>query len=115
MAYFDSEKNRAIWNKRLAQLEKEKELRKLNGYRPANQKQAAVQNAAADFLKPGVTIITFEQLVAKEEMRRRMRLQAERAARQRQAAAQMQHPAREVHTERTAEPARAAGIQAANH
>ena len=75
MAYFDSEKNRAMWQKRLATLEKERDRRKMNGYRPNDRREAET---------PGVRTITFEQLVAKEEQRHKEHVRLARAARQRE-------------------------------
>ncbi|MCR5674366.1 MAG: hypothetical protein K6G16_01525 [Lachnospiraceae bacterium] len=83
MAYFDSEKNKAIWEKRLAMLEQERDRRKREGYRPTDRK-AVTQTATAAMAetKPGVRIITYEQLIAKEEARHKERARAARAARQ---------------------------------
>ena len=94
MAYFDSEKNRAMWQKRLATLEKERDRRRQNGYRPtAAARTASVQNQASvagmSENRPGVRIISFDELVAKEERRHMERIRAARA-RQREAVPQMQ-------------------------
>ena len=67
MAYFDSEKNKAMWAKRLSMLEQERDRRKAEGYRPMDRNQAKAQDAAP--VKEGVRIITFDELVAKEEKR----------------------------------------------
>ena len=72
MAYFDSEKNKAIWQKRLSTLEKERDRRKLSGYKPTDRRQVNAGAAkAAEETKPGVRIITYEELVAKEEAKAR--------------------------------------------
>ncbi|MBO5504793.1 MAG: hypothetical protein J5969_09985 [Lachnospiraceae bacterium] len=83
MAYFDSEKNRAMWQKRLATLEKERDRRKMNGYRP-NDRRAAETSRSLEAETPGVRTITFEQLVAKEEQRHKEHVRLARAARQRE-------------------------------
>ena len=46
MAYFDSEKNKAMWAKRLSMLEQERDRRKAEGYRPMDRNQAKAQDAA---------------------------------------------------------------------
>ncbi len=97
MAYFDSEKNRAMWQKRLQTLEKERDRRRQNGYKPAEVRRGgSIQNQASmtgmSETRPGVRIISFEELVAKEERRHMERIRAARA-RQREAAPQMQSSA----------------------
>lgn len=84
MAYFDSEKNRAMWQKRLATLEKERDRRKMNGYRPSDRRAAQEALRGAEAETPGVRTITFEQLVAKEEARHKEHVRLARAARQRE-------------------------------
>lgn len=84
MAYFDSEKNRAMWQKRLATLEKERDRRKMNGYRPNDRRSASDMARVAEGETPGVRTITFEQLVAKEEQRHKEHVRLARAARQRE-------------------------------
>lgn len=64
MAYFDSEKNKAMWERHLANLEAEKEKRKESGYKPSPLKAPkAVEK------RPGVRVITFQELVRKETAR----------------------------------------------
>ncbi|MCR5177848.1 MAG: hypothetical protein K6C95_02560 [Lachnospiraceae bacterium] len=82
MAYFDSEKNKAIWSKRLAVLEQERDRRKREGYRPTDKTQKKSDDIQITNVKPGVREITFEQLIAKEEARHASRKRAARAARQ---------------------------------
>lgn len=41
MAYFDSPKNRAMWERELQGLRRERENRIINGYKPGNQGQQA--------------------------------------------------------------------------
>jgi len=87
MAYFDSEKNKAMWEKRLSMLEQERDRRKREGYRPTERRKiSSSENQAQADVKPGVRIITYEQLVAKEEARHKARARAARAARQAQMA-----------------------------
>ena len=62
MAYFDSEKNKAMWERHLATLEAEKEKRKESGYKPS----AAENTRNTIEKKPGVRVITFQELVRKE-------------------------------------------------
>lgn len=47
MAYFDSAKNRAMWNRELAQLRQEKAERAANGYKPVEKETAAAKSKAA--------------------------------------------------------------------
>ena len=94
MAYFDSEKNRAMWQKRLQTLEKERDRRRQNGYKPTEMRRSgSSQNQASmagmSETRPGVRIISFDELVAKEERRHMERIRAARA-RQREAVPQMQ-------------------------
>ncbi len=85
MAYFDSEKNKAIWEKHLASLDEERQRRKENGYKP-EKARAVVSNEPSR--KPGVRVINFEQLVAKEQARTKARRERERV-RQRELQPQM--------------------------
>ena len=39
MAYFDSAKNRAMWNRELAELRQEKERRAIEGYKPRSAEE----------------------------------------------------------------------------
>jgi hypothetical protein len=78
MAYFDSEKNKAIWQKHLASLDEERQRRKENGYKPEKAKAVV---ADENSVRPGVRVINFEQLVAKEQARSKARKEM---ARQRQ-------------------------------
>ena len=48
-------------------LEQERDRRRAEGYRPAERKQ--IQAGDAEPVKEGVRIITFDELVAKEEKR----------------------------------------------
>lgn len=47
MAYFDSAKNRAMWNRELQELRAEKQLRAANGYKPVD-KNAKTQEKAGE-------------------------------------------------------------------
>lgn len=64
MAYFDSEKNRAMWDKRMSSLKEERERRRETGYKPGAEVKEASESAAK--VKPGVRVITLEELIAKE-------------------------------------------------
>ena len=67
MGYFDSPKNRAIWNRELDRLKEEKELRRqgLSGSRAAQEKEDTKPRQA----HPGERI-TFRQLLADEQSKR---------------------------------------------
>ncbi|MCR4745053.1 MAG: hypothetical protein K5894_07455 [Lachnospiraceae bacterium] len=45
MRYFDSAKNRALWEKEIDALDAEREARKKNGYKPAAMDKSAVSKA----------------------------------------------------------------------
>lgn len=65
MAYFDSPKNRAMWERRLADLRVEKERRKEEGYMPQEQtKQEQVMNDSNPFRRR----ITYAQLEEQERI-----------------------------------------------
>ena len=74
MAYFDSEKNKAMWEKRLTFLEQERDRRKAQGFRPIDRNQ--MKQDGAEPVRQGVREITFEELCAKEEKRRQMQKNA---------------------------------------
>ncbi len=80
MAYFDSEKNKAMWSKRLAILEQERDRRKREGYRPTAKVQTGSEDIQITNVKPGVREITFDELVAKEEARHAQKKRDARAA-----------------------------------
>ncbi|MCR4902416.1 MAG: hypothetical protein K6A23_06130 [Butyrivibrio sp.] len=86
MAYFDSEKNRAMWQRHLSDLEVEKNRRKQEGYKPQTNKTSIAEKKEE---KIGVRVISFEQLVAKEAERARIRKEIARS-RQLEARKQMQ-------------------------
>jgi len=77
MAYFDSEKNKAMWQKRLNDLESERDRRKLEGYKP--QPKNKIQTLEKADVKEGVRMISFDELVAKEQARTRARREMARA------------------------------------
>lgn len=66
MAYFDSPKNRAIWNKELQALRAERERRAKNGFKPTEKRETmAVQNEQQKqqrALRPGSRRINLEEL-----------------------------------------------------
>ncbi|MCR4763561.1 MAG: hypothetical protein K5696_08520 [Lachnospiraceae bacterium] len=95
MAYFDSEKNKAIWAKRLSVLEQERDRRKQNGFKPAQRLKIGGDTAQSEEARPGVRIITFEQLVAKEEARHQERVRQARAV----ARQVMQEPQMQPHAQ----------------
>ena len=66
MAYFDSEKNKAMWQRRLAGLEQERERRVREGYKPGTQRSEAKVTDIRQ-VRAGVRIITFDELVRKEQ------------------------------------------------
>lgn len=63
MGYFDSAKNRAAWERKMAVLREERKRREAEGFKPgAGQEETKKQ----DILKPGVTRMTFRELEAEE-------------------------------------------------
>lgn len=87
MAYFDSAKNKAIWQKRLAVLEAERDRRKREGYKPEPKRGRTGEKKKT--MAAGVRIISYEQLVEKEKARTRARKEQARE-RQRELARQRQ-------------------------
>ena len=80
MAYFDSEKNKALWNTRMAALRQERDRRERDGYKPQNRRNPAVESLNTEATRePGVRIITFDELVRKVEGQRRQERIYERA------------------------------------
>ncbi len=67
MAYFDSEKNKALWEKRMAGLRSERDRRKLEGYKPNMVGDDTVTEASGK--NPNVRVITLKELMAKEAAR----------------------------------------------
>ena len=63
MAYFDSAKNRALWQEELARLTAEKERRKKGGASGGHGKDGKVSSAAEN---PQVVKITFQELVEEQ-------------------------------------------------
>lgn len=51
MAYFDSPKNRAMWEKEMARLRKERELRKKSEYAIPDERQENMEQAMEDTKK----------------------------------------------------------------
>ncbi len=51
MAYFDSPKNRAMWERKMAGLREEKQRRKENGYTPEKKEQKRADEAENPFRK----------------------------------------------------------------
>ncbi|MFI3250195.1 MAG: hypothetical protein R3Y07_04465 [Eubacteriales bacterium] len=60
MAYFDSPKNRAIWDKELVGLRQERAVREANGFQPAAEKEKAMEKDLNPYRKQ----INLEQLEA---------------------------------------------------
>ena len=81
MAYFDSEKNKAIWEKRLTELGREKTRRAENGYKPRPNESLMAVSENSIINIPMVRIITFEQLIEKEQRRHRLAMQQAKKAR----------------------------------
>ena len=80
MAFFDSPKNRALWNKELESLDAERERRRSEGYKPQREGFRVVMGGAADknmyANNPKVRRINLKEL---EEIERKAR-EAEREA-----------------------------------
>ncbi|XME01767.1 hypothetical protein QYZ88_013825 [Lachnospiraceae bacterium C1.1] len=72
MAFFDSPKNLALWNKELESLDAEKERRKSEGYRPRQTKEAApdTENKRVMGANPKVRRITLKELEEIERLSR---------------------------------------------
>lgn len=64
MAYFDSPKNKAMWEKEIARMETERERRKENGYKV----EADDVKKSED--RPLVRLISFEELGRKVRMKK---------------------------------------------
>ncbi len=64
MAYFDSPKNRAMWEKELSGLRQEKQFRAENGYTKQNQVQKQKESSS-----PYRVRITFAELLERENMK----------------------------------------------
>lgn len=64
MAYFDSEKNKALWEKRMTTLRGERDRRKLEGYRP--EAVMSYKEEDISLKNPSVRVITLKELMAKE-------------------------------------------------
>ncbi len=65
MAYFDSPKNQAIWDKEIAQMEAERERRRQNGFKPVEKQDAPSETGHSVFFegeRPGVRRITLKEL-----------------------------------------------------
>lgn len=69
MAFFDSPKNRAIWERRLSALREEKEERKKNGFAPTDRDAQTEYQAQS----PPRRKITLKQLEEKELSREGIR------------------------------------------
>ncbi len=83
MAFFDSPKNRALWERKLSVLREEKARRKTNGYSPVDREGKAGSRQDNPYRKR-ITIKELEARVEGEQTRRRER--PERQARQAQGA-----------------------------
>ncbi len=81
MAYFDSEKNRAIWDKRLTQLSAEKLRRQTEGYKPSEAGDVGPVQEAVKAETSKIRIISFEQLVEKEQNRHKAKMQQQKKER----------------------------------
>lgn len=68
MAYFDSAKNRAMWNRELAELRQEKERRAREGYKPGkSQEMLAAEKAvkAEDPRRRRIDLAELERIEAR--------------------------------------------------
>ena len=75
MSYFDSNKNKALWEKEMSSLRQEKSRRKAEGYNPKKQAYAV---ASKDAVRPGRRRINLAEL---EQIERNANsAQAEKAA-----------------------------------
>lgn len=62
MGYFDSPKNRAMWNRELAELRREKERRAAEGYHPQKREENEMQKAEAKETNPNRRRINLAEL-----------------------------------------------------
>ena len=63
MSYFDSPKNKALWNRELEELRLERERRAKTGYAPT--RDAAVKSSDGDMREnPSRRLIDFEELLS---------------------------------------------------
>ncbi len=69
MAFFDSPKNMALWDKELEGLDAEKERRRTNGYRPGQKREKAPANAGPA-RNPYVRRINLRELMEIERLSR---------------------------------------------
>ncbi len=76
MAYFDSPKNRALWEKELSSLDEERARREQEGFRPRPAQAPESPDIRGIRMNPFVTVITLAEL---EEIERAARAK-ERAA-----------------------------------
>ena len=89
MAYFDSEKNRAMWDKRMSALRDERDKRRESGYKPGTEIKEASENTVS--VRPGVKVITLEELIAKETAKHNAEREAQKQhARNREMTKEMQ-------------------------
>ena len=88
MAYFDSEKNKAMWEKRMGTLRNERDRRKAEGYKPGTA-EIVKEEAAA---KPGVRVINLKELMAKEAAKNAAMQPAKAPRHERTMQRQMQQP-----------------------
>ncbi|MDO4265438.1 MAG: hypothetical protein Q4C63_03110 [Eubacteriales bacterium] len=73
MAYFDSPKNRAIWERRLSELRQEREYRRETGFRPVERSEAPVQTEDTPFRRRiSLQELEKQELARMEEKRVRM-------------------------------------------
>lgn len=70
MAFFDSPKNRAMWEKKLSALREEKEERRKNGFAPADRENQT-ENQRSDQFRRRITLKQLEEKeLAREGIRR---------------------------------------------
>lgn len=77
MSYFDSPKNKAIWERELRELRKEKREREANGYRPEMRERETAQNQNP--FRKKITFLELEASVAPKkntEVRSRQNVRA---------------------------------------
>lgn len=61
MAYFDSAKNRAMWQRELASLDRERERRAREGYSPDSGKTEVQKKEADNPFRKKITFVQLEQ------------------------------------------------------
>lgn len=88
MSYFDSNKNKALWEKEMTYLRQEKQRRQVEGFKPGNTAEAVKTSAA----RPGRRRINLAELERIERMSQGAASQTKAPRRRRQRNMEKQAP-----------------------